>query len=277
MIITTNQTIKPNNNQSKQEHKTLMWILIFAVIMGFLSPLIGVVVEQYEEHKKETVRKERISYADLKQKRYKTKGGTLANYKQKNDKLPHKLPHDGSRCGDGTGKWRRGVFDYEVWVCSYTKVCAGGAKLSKDANGNYLCKYKPVEPSNLPPLPPTKQDTYEHLWTETATIRNEPIEHLQIFYYNSNMEHLGNKIIGIGNEYEVDYYPHHIKMYAKKYGATRFIPVHNHPGGDCKPSLQDEYAHIRNKRRFGGVLKLYDSVVVSSKCLYSHKKDAIVR
>lgn len=60
-------------------------------------------------------------------------------------------------------------------------------------------------------------------------------------------------------------------------GASKFIIVHNHPGGKCKPSKED--IKLTNKIKAGSELldlELLDHIIISHDLYYSFKKENLL-
>lgn len=92
--------------------------------------------------------------------------------------------------------------------------------------------------------------------------------------YNNQLQEIYNECLFIGGISKCDVDNKILFKRLLMAGASRFIIVHNHPGGKCKPSEYDK--RLTDKIKEGSEildLELLDHIIIADDNYYSFKKD----
>ncbi|MBI5631690.1 MAG: DNA repair protein RadC [Elusimicrobia bacterium] len=123
------------------------------------------------------------------------------------------------------------------------------------------------------------QDTRPVLDTPAGVLAQVPSfvksarkEHFLAFYLNARHQLLHSEIVSVGTLSASLVHPREIFAPAVAHAAAALIVVHNHPSGDCSPSLEDKDA-TRRLARCGELMgiPLLDHLVVSGSGCFSFR------
>lgn len=80
----------------------------------------------------------------------------------------------------------------------------------------------------------------EHVVVKMLPYRDKKIEYFVVFLLDNKNHVLGKRIVSKGTVDQTPVYPREIIRHAILEQASGVILAHNHPGGDPKPSIQDQ-------------------------------------
>ncbi len=114
------------------------------------------------------------------------------------------------------------------------------------------------------------KDVYNILKSELI---NKQQEHFVGIYLNGQGEIIAKKIITIGNNYSTIFDNKELLKWAMKYHAAGVIIAHNHPSGNCNPSIADvEMTKRLIKQSKLLDINLLDHIIIGNN-FYSFKKN----
>ncbi len=115
------------------------------------------------------------------------------------------------------------------------------------------------------------------IWLLCADIKDSKKEHLVAFYLDTQNRLMERQIISVGTLDSSLVHPREVFEPAIRLHASSIIVAHNHPSNKTDPSLQDIEVTKRLKQA-GEILgvDLQDHVIISSKDLYSLKKEKML-
>lgn len=97
-------------------------------------------------------------------------------------------------------------------------------------------------------------------------------EYFICLYLDSKNKIISNKIISIGTLNSSLVHPREVFKEAVKESANSILLIHNHPSGDCNPSLEDkEITEILEKNGEMLGIRLLDHIIIGSNKFYSLK------
>jgi len=102
-------------------------------------------------------------------------------------------------------------------------------------------------------------------------------EHFYVLHLNSKNEVISFKLIAIGTLNSVVIHPREIFKEAIRESAQSIILVHNHPSGDCSPSLEDK--EITSKLEKASELigiDLLDHIIIGREKWFSFDDEGII-
>ena len=98
-------------------------------------------------------------------------------------------------------------------------------------------------------------------------------EQFRAIYLNSKNSVMGDEVIQEGTVNQSVVYPRKVMERALKHGATALIFVHNHPGGSCKPSREDEVITKELIKVARGLdIAVHDHLIICSEGYYSFRE-----
>lgn len=105
---------------------------------------------------------------------------------------------------------------------------------------------------------------------EVLNLHLEPNENVLVFALNAKLEVISVSPISSGSINGSFVEPRNIFRFLFLANAASFIIVHNHPSGDCSPSLQDEQLteHLKENGKLLGV-KMNDHIIIGDMFHYS--------
>ena len=138
-------------------------------------------------------------------------------------------------------------------------------KLIRSANIRYLARTM----EELPLLDSPK------LFADYARLKlgNKDCEITLVFYLNTQNRLIQCETLGTGSVDAVSVFPSEVARKALLCGAHSLVLCHNHPGGSCRPSHDDDSVtfDIRNALSSLGIV-LLDHVIVSKFGYYSYRQ-----
>lgn len=108
-------------------------------------------------------------------------------------------------------------------------------------------------------------------------VRDGRKEHFLAFYVNARSQLVHQEIVSIGTLSASLVHPREVFSPAIAHCAAAVIVAHNHPSGDCTPSIEDKEA-TRRLARAGELLgvPLLDHLIVSSTSSFSFKDHGLL-
>lgn len=102
-------------------------------------------------------------------------------------------------------------------------------------------------------------------------------EEMLVLFFNGEMELVNEEIVNTGNHSEVKVYKNIIVTKATQNGACGVILVHNHPSGNCEPSLADIKITKELKKVLDQLeLRLFDHIIVSNQSSFSFQRSKLI-
>lgn len=116
----------------------------------------------------------------------------------------------------------------------------------------------------------------EHVMDLCAKERSAIKEHSIVLFLNTKNQVI-KKTVSIGTVNLALVHPREVFRSAIVANATSIVFVHNHPSGDCTPSMEDKQTTLR-LREAGKIIgiTILDSIVVSKDNYYSFKQEGLL-
>jgi len=108
--------------------------------------------------------------------------------------------------------------------------------------------------------------------------RNKRQEHFIVCTLTTSNELIKANTITIGIVNSVMVHPREVFWQAIKYNAASIVVAHNHPSGDCTPSVEDELMTMKLLKASKIMeIPLLDHVIVTKDSYYSFKEDGKIK
>ncbi len=116
------------------------------------------------------------------------------------------------------------------------------------------------------------EDVYR--FVKSKELHKKRQEHLLVLYTNTMNEYLGESIVAVGSLNVISVKPRDIFFPAIKYNAYGIILVHNHPGGENKPSKEDiEFTRNVSELALKLGFEVLDHIIVGRKDFFSFSRE----
>jgi DNA repair protein RadC len=102
-------------------------------------------------------------------------------------------------------------------------------------------------------------------------------EVFRVMYLNSQSALIIDEELQRGTLDEVTVYPRQITKSCLDYGAASVIIVHNHPGGNCRPSPTDIEMTIKIKQALSTMeIRMHDHIIIAGNDFFSFKSHGLL-
>ena len=106
-----------------------------------------------------------------------------------------------------------------------------------------------------------------------SLLRHERNEVLYCIALNASYEILGQSIVSRGTNKELYIHVKQVVEVAIRFNAVNLVLCHNHPSGNCEPSVQDEEYTIKADKVLSVLgIKLLDHIIIADPYAYSMKE-----
>ena len=111
----------------------------------------------------------------------------------------------------------------------------------------------------------------------TAHLQNKKQECFEVLFLDIKLRLIASEILSEGNIDNTTVYPRKLIELILKHGAKYIICIHNHPSGDPKPSMEDEFMteKLTNALEVLSV-KMVDHIIVGNGRIYSFKTNSYI-
>ena len=101
-------------------------------------------------------------------------------------------------------------------------------------------------------------------------LRHLSYETILVAFFNKRNQLIGDAVVSKGGENSAYLFPRDVMRLALEISATSYILLHNHPSGDCNPSMED--IDLTDRMYECGQLMgipLYDHLIIGDRCYFS--------